>query len=430
MRDALKGKVPLLVILILCLWRVLWSFDGLLGQLINPEESHLHFVRWLDKSMLIVMSIGCMVATLRGRRSAISWALWGLLADMLAQGTRRFLEDPAMVLPFLAWAAIIYLLYRIMPAPEIGRKRSDVVMGIKITLAMFVALEAISGLLIRNFYQEIYDPPDPVVKSDRPIVPGLPTFATIGSSPATVDRINNMPFTRLLAERYEGRFNFLLYRKGGLASHRLVRIAHDLMESDLRPDALILYAGHQDYNVAPGLAFLRDFDLFEEGMVPIFETLVRESSLVRLSLYMMWIAQRRYQPQRSPERRQEVFEEYAANIDKIITEAGRKGLHVFAVTVQADKGRLNEESLAYMALENGYIRELPKRFTHVTLVDFEPVLDKLYPNGPKQDCEPYEPDPVAGGCGDPFHLGPMGHKILADLIGPVLESWASAREVR
>ncbi len=125
---------------------------------------------------------------------------------------------------------------------------------------------------------------------------------------------------------------------------------------------------------------------------------------------------------------EEVFRHYRENVDRIVTEAGRRGVHVFAVTVQADRARISPSSLAYMQRENGYIRELPKRFPHVTLVDFEPVLDALYPGGARPDCEPYEPNPVMGGCGDPYHLGPRGHEVLADLLGPVLERWAQTRQ--
>ncbi len=301
--------------------------------------------------------------------------------------------------------------------------------GLHVTLALFVGLEAAAGIAIRSCYQQIMDPPDPVVRPAPEFVAGLPTFATIGSSPATVERLHDRPFSRLLAERYRGRMNFLFYRHGGLSSHRLVTIARDLMDSEPQPDALILYIGHQDYNASRGVAFLRDLDLAgsDERTLTTLQWVIRQSSLVRLSLYLLWEARYGHLANRGPEWREEVFRHYSENMSRIVADAGRRGVHVFAVTVQADRSRMSAESKAYMKMENEFIRGLPARFPHVTLVDFEPVLDARYPDGARPDCEPYEPNPVTGGCGDPYHLGPRGHEVLADLLGPVLERWVASR---
>lgn len=428
---AVKGRSALAVVLAVCAWRGLGSVVGSVAQAVLPEEANLPILRWLDRPAVAIASLGCAVAILRGRRSALAWAGWAILAEMLVLARWRVAENPWVVIPLVAWVVALFLLIRWLPPrpPRPESRWRDLGVGVWATLALFVGLEAMAGLAIRNAYQQILEPPDPVVQPPPEFVPGLPTFATIGSSPAMIERLRDRPFSRLLAERYRGRLNFLFYREGGLSSRRLVGIARDVMDSEPRPDALILYVGHQDYNASRGDAFLRDLDVVggSDRAVSALKWLIRQSSLVRLSLYLLWEGRYGHLAGRGPEWRAEVFRHYSENVSRIVEDAGRRGVHVFAVTVQADRGVISEESAAYMDMENRFIRDLPSRFPHVTLVDFEPVLDARYPGGARPDCEPFEPNPVTGGCGDPYHLGPRGHEVLADLLGPALERWVESR---
>lgn len=425
-----KGPKSGLLVLVLgfCLLRGLSGPVDLLISILIPsvETSEFSFA----EAVLVLTAFGCFFAVLRKRRSAITWALFALLADLLSLGPVNLLERPVLFVPGLLWGAVIWAIPRLVPRPPVVESRwRDLRIGILATIGFFMALEVLAGWLIGSRFQRILDPPDPVIQPAIEPVAGVPTLATIGSSPANVERIHDRPFSRILAERFRGRMNFLFYREGGLPSHRLVRIVRDLLRSEKKPDALILYVGHQDYNAARGVAFLQDMDLVgdDERTLSALQWLIRRSSLVRLSLYLLWENRYGHLANNTTEWREAVFRQYAENMDRIVTEAGEHGVHVFAVTVQADRARIIEASRAYMEMENRYIRELPARFRHVTLVDFEPVLDAMYPNGPKPDCEPFEPDPILGGCGDPYHLGPRGHEVLADLLGPVLERFVATR---
>lgn len=428
---AVRDRPALAVVLAVCAWRGFLSVVGFVDQAVLPKEANLPLVRWLDRPAVAIASLGCAIAVLRGRRGALAWAGWAILAEMLVVARWRVVEFPWVVVPLVAWVGAFCLLVRWLPPrpPAAASRRRDLWIGVQVTIALFVGLEAVAGVAIRNAYQQILDPPDPVVQPAPEFVAGLPTFATIGSSPAMIERLRDRPFSRLLAERYRGRLNFLFYRHGGLSSRRLVDIARDLMDSERRPDALILYVGHQDYNASRGDAFLRDMDLVGSGdwAVSGLKWMIRQSCLVRLSLYLLWEARYGHLAGRGPEWREEVFRHFSENVSRIVEDAGRRGVHVFAVTAQADRRVISPESRAYMEMENAFIRGLPARYPQVTVVDFEPVLDARYPGGARPDCEPYEPNPVTGGCGDPYHLGPRGHEVLADLLGPVLERWVESR---
>ena len=472
---AFRGRPWALVAVLWCLYRAIGLVTRTLLDALVPVESDLPILRLVEGPAVAGFAVACAIAAARGRRVAVQCAAWAVLFELLILGRWRLVENPMSLLPLLIWAGVLWMLHRRIPrewggAPSLSlaarkarrftlprvslarfarcaptarptgrveagsdpQPRKDLVTGLKLTIALFVGLEALAGLTIRNFYQEVLDPPTPVVNRPPAYQAGLPTFATIGSSPANVERLNDRPFSRVLSERYSGRFNFLFYRAGGLSSYRLVAIARDLMEAEQPPDALILYMGHQDLNASRGAAFLRNLDLLGSGewIVMVVKTLVHESALVRFSLYGLWRHRYDHLEVRDPRWVEEVFRSWSANVTWIIEEARRRGIAVFAVTAAADRSRISEASQTYLALENNFLRGLPSRYSHVVLVDFEPVLDARYPDGPRPDCEPFEPDPVRGGCGDPYHLGPRGHEILADLLGPALERWVRDREPR
>ncbi len=429
---SVRGRPAVAAVLALCTWRFVVSLPEILSHVNRLGKANLPLLYWLESPGVAIASLGCAVAGLRGRRSALAWAGWAILAELLLMTRTRVAENPWAVVPLVAWVVAFFVLLRTLP-PRIPRpesRRRDLLIGLQATLVLFVGLEALAGLAIRNAYQQILNPPDPVVQPTPEFIAGLPTLATIGSSPAMIERLSDRPFSRLLAERYQGRLNFLFYRGGGLSSYRLVTIAQDIMDSEPRPDALILYAGHQDFNASRGSAFLRDLDLVGPGerSLSALQWVIRQSSLVRLSLYLLWERRHEHKAGCDPACQDKVFRHYRENMDRIVTAAGERGIHVFAVTLQANRAAIGRESAAHMARVNEYIRALPARFGHATLVDFEPVLDARYPEGARPDCEPFEPNPVTGGCGDPYHLGPRGHEVLADLLGPVLEEWAEARK--
>lgn len=414
-----------LLVLAFCLWRIL--------AFIGPVYPHHVWLRLIDGPATALCAAICAVFTVLKKRSAVVWAIFAFLFDMLYASRFNLTEAPFVLIPLFGWLVVIALLHKTIPATPLPPSRlRDLKYGLLTTVGLFLFLEGAAAMLINTKFQAIYDAPAPVMSSPIEAVPTLPTIATIGSSPANLERIYDRPFSLILAERFQGRVNFLFSRAGGLHSDRLVKIAKDLMASETPPDALILYVGHQDLNASRGVAFLEHLNFLESNQhfLGAVKVLVRQSALVRLALFLLWQNRYGHVASASPEWIQQVYERYRKNMDEIVSEAERRGIHVFASTVQAYKARVSEQSRQYMALENSYIRELPRRFSNVTLVDFEPVLDALYPDGPKPDCEPFEYNPLSGECGDPYHLGPKGHEILADTLAPAIEKWLETTNKR
>lgn len=412
---------------LLALDRLVFAGGDLLRQFWSLGDPPLRLVQWLDLAGLAVLSIATVVATFLGRRVAIRLALGTALFELLALGRVWLPDHPFAAWALVAWLAAAVLLVHTLPpnARPARSARADVRIGLGITLILFVLLEAVAGILIINVYTHIQHIPDPPTALPPDYVAGLPTVATIGSSPANCERVNRRPFSAILAERHRGRFNYRFSDRGGLHSDRLVTIVDQLLQAEPRPDALILYIGHQDLNVRRGSAFLQSTGLDENA--PTASAAVRrllvESSLVRLSVYLAWTHRYDFEDRLDRATVEATFRNYAKNIDHIVEAAERRGVHVFAATVAADRRGIAQESIAYMAMENTHVRGLPERFPNVTLVDFDPLLAARYPEGPTPTCEPFEADPHSNRCGDPYHLGPRGHEILADLLASEIERW-------
>jgi hypothetical protein len=263
--------------------------------------------------------------------------------------------------------------------------------------------------------------------SRREPVPGHPTVATLGSSPANLERQHDRPFSVLLEERLGDTINFLYFRHGGLNTDLLLRKAGELLDGDPRPSAFILYSGFQDLNQFDGLSLLRELDPVGQssGVQRAVRWAVEQSSLLRLVLYKLWWARQSILAAPGSEKVAVVLEQYQRNIERLLALAERYGCRVFAVTLSLDRSAVAQEAGRYTDQVNDFLRSLPGRHPGITVVDFAAEIANRYPAGRLTDCEPYEAAPEAERCGDPWHLGPRGHEILAGMLEPALLAWRS-----
>jgi lysophospholipase L1-like esterase len=407
--------------------RVLYTLVDLIGQINTFGDPPLTIFRWLDLSGIFILSIVFLVTVFRKKRVAVSIAVWLAIFELLHMGRKTLADHPLTILAVLAWIGIAVFLAKTLPKPAVKKKESWIT-GVWITLGMLLVLEAACDIIIHNKYPllRIYEYPSmaqpPRYDSNRP------TLATIGSSPANLERIHRTPFSAILAKRFEGRANFVYFEAGGLASNHLLEITKRRFATLDHLDALLLYIGHQDLNAHKEFRLAGNTTINGELSGSVFQVLFNQSNFIRMSLYVIWSQRYDHTYVVTDKIIEEVFSRYAANMDEIVKVAQSHKAHVFVATVSADKRVLSKQSKTYMDMENAHIRGLAERFPNVTLIDFEPKLDAMYPDGPDADCQPYEPLPYSSGCGDPFHLGIKGHEILADMLEPEIEKWLQGLE--
>ena len=409
------------------IWRVLSTLVDLIGQIISFGDPPLTIFRWLDLSGIFILSIVFLVTVFRKKRGAASIAVWLAIFELLHMGRITLADHPLAILAVLAWIGIAVFLAKTLPKPAVKKKESWIT-GVWITLGMLLVLEAACDTIILNKYQPLRISEYPSMAPPPEYEADKPTLATIGSSPANLERIHRTPFSAILAKRFKGRANFLFFDAGGLASNHLLEITKRRFATLDHLDALLLYIGHQDLNAHNELRLTNNTSINDELSGSAFQVLFNQSAFIRMSLYIIWSQRYDHTYEVTDKVIEEVFSRYAANMDAIVKVAQSHKAHVFVATVSADKRVISEQSKTYMDMENAHMRGLAERFPNVTLIDFEPKLDAMYPDGPDADCQPYEPLPYSSGCGDPFHLGIKGHEILADMLEPEIEKWLQGLE--
>lgn len=365
-----------------------------------------------------------------GLRVAIQLTVFTALASLLFTGEDvESVANVGVVVAFASIALVVVVFQRRLfpPAPRAVRSTwSDALVGIRVTLFMFLALEVAASLAFHTAeFQRLRMVAEPEARPRRPPVPGRPTLSTLGSSPANLERVHDRPFTAILGDRFADRVNFVSYKRGGVNSTMLVAIARSQEAWANKPDGFIVYCGLQDYNAAAGVAFLREVDVLGRSgfAAKVAREVIRQSKGVRLALFLMKQEQYERAASASIDKARAVLRTFSLNLETIIDLAAANQQRMFVVTVSAN---LNHRE--YLNLLNDYLRSLPARYPHVTLVDFAAVIEAKYPSGRLADCEPYEPVPnVPGQCGDPYHLGPKGHELLAETLAPPIEQWAASR---
>ncbi len=68
----IRERPALGVVLAICVWRCVESLVGTTLQALSPEEANLPILQWLDRPAVAIASVGCAVATLHGRRRAMT----------------------------------------------------------------------------------------------------------------------------------------------------------------------------------------------------------------------------------------------------------------------------------------------------------------------------------------------------------------------
>ena len=370
------------------------------------------------------------VALLLRRRCAVELAAWATLAELATRSTSNSGPLGLSFLMILPWgAALAFLMVQRCRLFQPGSARgwgNDWWGATRLTIAVFFLLETSSWLVVRAWVPALYVVREPAYQAPAEFVPGLPTIAVLGSSPATEERVADRPFPRILSERLRGQSNIVYRRKGGINSDMLVTIATTLVNGALHPAAFLIYAGLQDFNQdAQGLRLLTDIAPLDRSSPgpEIAKWVISHSALVRLSLYGMRRTQLGWRQVKSPDTVRVTFEHYRGNLERILQLAAERHMHVFISSLAQSWSDTGEASIRYTETVNEYLRGLPERHRDVTFVDFASRLHEAYPNGRLADCEPFEAAPGFERCGDPYHLGPRGHELLADTFEPVLRDW-------
>ncbi|RJO68954.1 MAG: SGNH/GDSL hydrolase family protein [Myxococcales bacterium] len=382
--------------------------------------------QWIVGTLAPLFAVAAAAALFARRSSAIELALWAVLFGLFVSAW------PWTLAAFAAAAAGLVLRRRVLfaPRPAVKRPLRDFWGALRLTAALFVFTELLAGFLFERLYSydfhKVFSRTEAPFDTTFPLTPDKKTLLTLGSSPANLELVTGKAFSYLLAERLSGRLNFLFYLLGGVNSDTWLRLAENALQKNPRPDAFIVYSGIQDWNQTELQYFIREVDLLSEvkGGLSFARWLTTHSSLVKFTAALMKTHTSRPCTEDQADR---VFAHYAANLDRLIEMARRNGERVFVVTVVADYSRICLSNRSYLDKVNQYARNLPARQPHVTVIDFAEEFWKRYPNGraAPDDCTPFEPAATPGECGDPYHLGPAGHKLIADMLQPVIERWAN-----
>lgn len=438
-RDAAGKALPhwvravVVAVWALCASQVLWTARRFLVEdLWRPDPG-------ADLLILALLALGCALALASRRRVAVELAGWAALAELVlvdwTQGARLLSRVPEAALWVLAGILLLGAGRRLFRRPVTARRNAwrDLAGASRATLALFLVLDIAAAAWIHgnNPRAMITTEPPPTMTTEY--VQGLPTVATLGSSPANYERDFQKPFTGILADRFRESLNFVGSGEGGVNSDKLVAMAQRLVDSDQRPDAFLIYAGHEDFDDYAGLKFLVDLDPVGQSEVTrsAVAWVIRHSALVRLSLFHLWMWNFDFFAAPADDRARAVFPHMRDNLEAILRLAADNGMRVFVVTLHADWSLTPVGHREYVRLLNDWFRELPDRYGHVSTVDFERVAEARYPQGPLADCEPFEtPLPGRDGCTNAFHMSSVGHALIADLVEPVLARWIESRKPR
>lgn len=414
-----------------------------------PRGLPVHFTTdgvWLDsypesaayQDVLLLSSclLGAVLLLAR-RRGAIELGVWAFVLGVCWGVPVRQHPPPelgvhvplAISLVLMLISTVLLLAHRarlFVPARS-STWRTDLFVGVRVTVALFVVAEFWASMLIRTRHPALLavvkaEPPPPPLLSG--IRPGRPTIATLASSGGNVEREANMPFSAVLEQRLGDRYNFLYSRMGGVNSAKLLAMTRELLELPVKPDALLFYEGFQDYNYAEGIGVLRAVQAPEGTPGAALRAIVRHSSLVT---YALWRLKRNDCMNAGRSCRdvkiERIFTEFRENLDQIVALAAAKNVHVFAITLSMDDSRVLPDGIQYIGMVNDYVRSLPAKHPNVTVVDFDRRVAERFPGRDPRACEPYELGLTPTECGNQYHLSRKGHALLAELLEPVLAEW-------
>jgi len=400
-------------------------------------------------------SAAAVLAALRRHRVAMELSACVCVFSLLAAWPMQIHPPPELVFR-LAWAvqlalalaatvALVGWRRRLFgPGRPARRRLGDLLPAIRLTIALFLVAEAYAdhqirfhhqyllGLVARHDFEGFDEQDDPV----KPFVQGLPTVATIGSSALNMERTQDRSAPAILADRFEGRINLLFTDKGGITSDmhlEYVRAVERAGPDTPRPQAFLVYAGFDDFHRRHARQYLQHVDRAgaTSAVVPAARWLILHSSLAALSLQGLFRC--RTGSVGGICQGNEVLDTldfFGGNLEEMIRIADRLHARVFVATLAANRRELAGGDLEYHERVNGYLASLPARFANVTLVDFDRVVRKAYPDGAAANCDPFERGLQEGTCGNQFHLSLAGHTLLADAVQPVIEDWLEGLKAR
>ncbi|MDD5656613.1 MAG: hypothetical protein PHF00_05090 [Elusimicrobia bacterium] len=261
-----------------------------------------------------------------------------------------------------------------------------------------------------------------------------PQMLVLGSSPAMVEANQGRPFPVLLKARLQDAYDVQSMPMVWADSAVLAQEAENIVANcgwDLR--YIIVYAGHQDYVNASSLAMPRAMHPRRLALDAdrIATPLLRRSHALRLlALTVARLRGRRSAPARAGEPAPDpssydldaVLQTYRRNLERIQRAAQRAHAQLVLVTLSLNARMLPKQR--FYERQNRVLRELARR-PGTRLVDFQAQIGRRIRSGEysgRNDCEPYESRPGTGRCWDPYHMGVLGHELLADLLERVLRT--------
>ena len=301
-------------------------------------------------------------------------------------------------------------------------------------LGLVVLVEISAAIAQRCLFPQV--PPDiyqgEVSCSAADVREGMPKILVLGSSPAMVERSRNRPFPKLLKARLEPSFDVVYFHMGWADSAVLEQETRIVTGCGWDLRYVVVYAGHQDYNRAYTLASRQPY--VDSVLRPsardrfVFAVLKRSHAARLLALLAVELRYRRSAGAHKPSFREvqasldrdAVLSRYRENLRKILACASGAGAQTLLVTLALDERRLPGQEGFYRR-KNEELRRLAREYPGARVVDFQAELAKRDFSG-RADCEPYESHPDTGECWDSYHLGMLGHEVLAGMIERVIGS--------
>ncbi len=370
----------------------------------------------------------------KGQRIAtecMQWrALYGalyLVSQALNLKNRGVLLLGWCVVHVLMFFFVSFLLYR-KDRQEIGPKKgaasptAQIYRSIKVMVLFFVFLEALSTIYLTKAYPLLVNPPlvAKPFRYDSYVVPaGKDAILVLGSSPAYAEIKTNRPFSRILRERFGARHVVISLDRGGLDSALLVEYSGDLLDHIPGIKNIIIYAGHQDFNAADIERKKRSIMLSSDGTAMHMCAAFVFSNSNLFKALLVCVKKARARDPRFIEHSQIdgalVLEKYRTHIEQIVRHAKEHGVRVLMVTQILDADRVGGHSIAFWQKQVVVQKRIAKEHAHVDLLDFQDVIAKRTFNTTSRK-ELFETVPGSERGGDPYHMGPEGHRLLADML--------------
>jgi lysophospholipase L1-like esterase len=379
-------------------------------------------------TIVLFLLAGFAVAVIRRSFHAIELAVWISVTVQLINPSLISFNN-VWPIPITVWLAIALLLtisrnkILLKPRPLTGVPEFITVFRICV-LVLLLAENVVAW--VQPFDATAMLSLERIAEEPAPYSRDNPTFITLGSSPANLEVRTGHPFSRVLSERLKEHANFRFFNMGGADSAHLVKVLRKSYESAKPVDAIILYAGFQDFTESALQRYLRQTNLlgFSEFGQNIALCFIRDSALFNFMLRCVKRLQINSQRSNSTVEAQKILDALKPNVESIIKMAQQHGDTVFVVTPVLNSKNVANITNIYSTMINDYYRSLSARYDNVTLVDFARAFATRYPDGALPNGEPFEMrNDGSGQPGDPFHLGPVGHQMIADTLEPEIRMW-------